>query len=186
MAKRGWIKTPDQVKQFAEKNMDISNKGAYRNLMNQLNKSAKHSKGTGISTQRQYYNHADQFCRFVADNYNLKNLANIQDKHIVAYVVERQSEGKSAASVKQDLAAVRYFHDQMPQTRYYLSDNKTLAEKYPEFSLERRSFGGVNRRATDMEYRGLVKLAATSQNPETAQIIQLAREQGLRLSLIHI
>lgn len=181
MNKRGWIKTPEQIKEFADKDPDISNKGAYRNLMTQLNKAAKHAKGLSLTSQRQYYNHMDQFCRFVADHYNLKNLSNIQDKHMVAYVVERQNEGKSAASVKQDLTAIRYFHDQFPKTRYYLSDNKNLAENYKEFSLEQRSFGGISRRATEMEYQGLVNLAHSLGRSEVTHIIQLAKEQGLRV-----
>jgi site-specific recombinase XerD len=179
---RGWIKTEKEIREFAKRSPDILNKGAYLNLMNQLNRIAKHSKG--ISTNKslpQYYNHVDRFCRFLADNYNLKNLANIQNKHLVAYVIERQSEGKSAATVKNDLAAIRYFHNQFPKTRYQLSDNKTLAEKYPEFTLEKRSFGGVNRRPTEMEYQGLLTIARNSKNKEIADIIFLAREQGLRI-----
>lgn len=179
---RGWIKTEKEIREFSKQNDDIFNKGAYRNLMNQLNKVARHSKGISANKSLpQYYNHVDRFSRFLADNYNLKNLANIQNKHLVAYVVERQSEGKSAATVKNDLAAIRYFHDQFSKTRYQLSDNKTLSEKYPEFSLERRSFGGVDRRPTEMEYQSLLNLARKSKNPEIADILSLAREQGLRI-----
>lgn len=181
MAKRGWIKTPDQIKEFALQNDDISNKGAYQNLMLQLGKAAKHSKGISITSQRQYYNHMDQFCRFLADQFNLKKLANIKDKHVVAYIVERQSEGKSAAAIKQDLAAIRYFHDQQPETRNHLSDNKQLAERFPEFILQKRTFGGIDRRPTEFEYQGLVNMAMASKRPETAHIIELARLQGGRI-----
>lgn len=179
---RGWIKTEKEVRQFAENNYDIANKGAYRNLMSQLNKVAKHSKGVSANKSLpQYYSHVDMFCRFLADHYKLKNLSNIQNKHLVAYVIERQSEGKSAATVKNDLAAIRYFHNQIPKTRYQLSDNKILSENYPEFLLERRSFGGVDRRPTQMEYQNLLLMARSSKNPETADIIFLAKEQGLRI-----
>jgi integrase/recombinase XerD len=181
MAKRGWIKTPDQIKEFALQNEDISNKGAYQNLMLQLGKTAKHSKGISITSQRQYYNHMDQFCRFLADQFNLKKLSNIKDKHVVAYVIERQSEGKSAAAIKQDLAAIRYFHDQQPETRNYLSENKKLTKCFPEFKLQKRSFGGVDRRPTEFEYQGLLNIAKASKRSEIAHIIQLAREQGGRV-----
>lgn len=181
MAKRGWIKTPDQIKEFALQNEDISNKGAYQNLMLQLGKAAKHSKGISITSQRQYYNHMDQFCRFLADQFNLKKLANIKDKHVVAYVIDRQSEGKSAAAIKQDLAAIRYFHDQQPETRNHLSDNKKLTKCFPEFKLHKRSFGGVDRRPTEFEYQSLLNIAKASGRPEMAYIIQLAREQGGRV-----
>ncbi|MFC5772864.1 tyrosine-type recombinase/integrase [Ectobacillus antri] len=106
---------------------------------------------------------------------------NMQNKHLVAYVLERQNEGMSAATVKQDLAAVRYFHNQLPKTRYQISDNKQLQETYKEFSLERRSFGGVNRRCTELEYQRFITLAEQNGHADTAQIIQLAREQGLRI-----
>lgn len=179
---RGWIKTYSELKTHLANNPEVvSNKGAYLNLMNQVNKVAKHSKGVSIASQRQYYNHFDQFCRFVADNYNLKNIKNIQDKHIVNFVQERQNEAKSPATVKQDLAAIRYFHDQIPNTRNFLSDNKTLAKKYDDFSLEKRRFGGVNRRATELEYQSLVNVAKQLNQPQIAHAIQLARELGLRV-----
>lgn len=180
--KRGWIKTYSELKAHLADNPEVvSNKGAYLNLMNQINKLAKHSKGISITSQRQYYNHFDQFCRFVADNYNLKSIKNIQDKHIVAFVQERQNEAKSPATVKQDLAAIRYFHDQIPNPRNFLNNNKTLANKFDGFSLEKRRFGGVNRRATELEYQSLVNLAKQLNQPQIALAIQLAREQGLRV-----
>lgn len=180
--KRGWIKTDDEIRDYANNHTDLSNKGAYINLMTQLNKIARHSKGIGVhKSMPQYYNHMSLFCLFLADYFNLKTLANIHDKHIVAYIAERQDEGKSASTIKNDLAAIRYFHDQIPNSRYRISDNQKLKEKYPEFDLERRKFGGVNRRATEFEYQALVTLAAKSSNPNLAFIIQLARELGLRV-----
>ncbi|MEK4701296.1 site-specific integrase [Solibacillus sp. FSL R7-0668] len=180
--KRGWIKTDDEIRDYANKDDDLHNKGAYINLMTQLNKLARHSKGISVhKSMQQYYHHVHLFCLFLADYFSLKTLANIHDKHIVAYVIERQDEGKSASTIKNDLAAIRYFHDQIPNTRYRISDNQKLKEKYPEFDLERRKFGGVNRRATEYEYQALVALAANSKNPKLSYIIQLARELGLRV-----
>ncbi len=123
----------------------------------------------------------DLFCRFLADNFNLKTLANIQNKHLVEYVIERQSEGKSASTIKNDLAAIRYFHDQIPQTRYVLSSNQVLSETYINFNLERRCFGRIDRRPTDLEYRALINLAKQTRNPEMGLIIILGREMGLRI-----
>ncbi len=182
MKNRGWIKTEQELKVFANKNDEILNKGAYINLMLQLNKAALHAKGISVHKSLvQYYNHVDLLCRFLADNFNLKTLANIQDKHLVEYVIERQNELKSAATIKNDLSAIRYFHNQIPNTRYTLSSNQTLSERYSEFSLERRKFGGVDRRPTNKEYYDLVELAKNTQNPEMAAIIILAREVGLRV-----
>lgn len=179
---RGWIKTEREIRLAISTNKDVSNKGTYLNLILQLNKIARHGKGVSVNkTLPQYYNHMDLFCRFVADNYNLKTLANIQNKHLVDYVIERQSEGKSASTIKNDLAAIRYFHDQIPNTRYQLSSNQTLSENYNEFHLERRRFGRVDRRPTELEYQALVTLAQQSRTPSLALIIMLCREQGLRV-----
>lgn len=180
--KRGWIKSDDAIREYASNDAELSNTGAYINLMTQLNKLARHAKGVSVhKSLPQYYHHMHLFCLFLADNFNLKTLANIRDKHLVQYVIERQDEGKSASTIKNDLAAIRYFHDQIPKARYRLSPNQKLAQKYPEFILEKRKFGGINRRATDREYQALVMLAANSNYPALASIIQLARELGLRV-----
>lgn len=182
MNKRGWIKTDDEIRDYANKDEELSNKGAYINLMTQLNKLARHSKGISVhKSLPQYYSQMHLFCLFLADHFNIKTLANLHDKHIIAYVAERQDEGKSASTIKNDLAAIRYFHDQIPVPRYRISNNQKLKEKYTDFELEKRTFGGVNRRATEFEYQALVTLAAKSKNPNLATIIQLAREAGLRV-----
>ena len=62
-----------------------------------------------------------------------------------------------------------------------LSSNQTLSESYSEFNLERRRFGGVDRRPTNKEYYDLVELAKNTKNPSMAYIIILAREVGLRV-----
>lgn len=179
---RGWIKTEREIRIAISTNEDVCNKGSYLNLMLQLNKIARHAKGVSVNkTLPQYYNHMDLFFRFVADSYNLKTLANIQNKHLVDYVSERQSEGKSASTIKNDLAAVRYFHYQIPNPRYKLSSNQILSENYNEFHLERRRFGGVDRRPTELEYQALVTLAQQSNSTSLALIIMLCREQGLRV-----
>ncbi|QPQ29404.1 hypothetical protein [Lysinibacillus sp. JNUCC 51] len=70
-----------------------------------------------------------------------------------------QSEGKSTATVKNDLATIRHFHIQILQTRYLLSSNQVVSEKYINFNLERRRFGGIDCRPTELEYQALISLA---------------------------
>ena len=62
-----------------------------------------------------------------------------------------------------------------------MSSNQILSENYYEFYLERRRFGGVDRRPTELEYQALVTLAQQSKFPSLALIIMLCREQGLRV-----
>jgi integrase/recombinase XerD len=183
MAGRGWIKTDEELRAFAKANDHILNKGAYINLMQQLSRLARHTKGgLSIKTQRQYYNHADQFTRFLADEYGVQNLANISGRHIADYVEERQVEGKAASTIDLDLCAIRYFHDQFgpKTTRYSTPDNTKLGEKYG-ITLDPRVYGGVNRRWTWPEVNRMIDLALRRGRYDVSYIIQLAAGLGLRI-----
>ena len=81
-----------------------------------------------------------RFCRFLSEEYRLQKLANISGKHLTAYVIHMQERGKSASTIKTDLAGIRFFHDKMERTKYRLPSNDELAVE-----LERRRFGGVDR-----------------------------------------
>lgn len=182
MAGRGWIKDDHELVIFSDRTEDIFNKGAYVNLMKQLNRLAKHTKGgLSIKTQRQYYHHMDQFTRFLADDFGLQNLSNIHGRHIAAYIEERQSEGLSASAIDLDLAAIRYFHDQYGgDTRNRIPDNATLCKRYG-ITLDPRSYGKVNRRWTDVEMTRMIDIAMRKGRTDIAKIIRLGKELGLRI-----
>ncbi|NHN33556.1 tyrosine-type recombinase/integrase [Paenibacillus agricola] len=183
MAGRGWIKTDEELRRFAYANDDIMNKGGYINLMQQLNRLARHTKGgLSIKTQRQYYSHADQFIRFLADGYGSQNLANISGRHIADYLEERQADGKAASTIDLDLCAIRYFHDQFDPkaTRYSIPDNSMLCKKYG-ITLDPRKYGGVNRRWTWAEVNRMVELAIRYGRYDVSHIIQLGSGLGLRI-----
>jgi integrase/recombinase XerD len=178
--KKGWIKSEEEIRKFTFENDQIINKGGYKNLLLQANKLARHAKGISITSQRQYYNHFDHFLRFAADQFNMKKIANISVKHLKAYIEVRQLKGCNAGTIKNDLASIRYFHDQLPKAKFSLPANNELVNKH-NISLERRSFGGVNRRWTELEYQQMKNIAHHLKHPNTAYILQLAREQGLRI-----
>ncbi|REE90615.1 site-specific recombinase XerD [Paenibacillus taihuensis] len=182
MASRGWIKDDNKVAAFAYREEDITNKGVYINLMRQLNRLAKHTKGgLGIRTQRQYYNHMDQFTRFLADDFGLQNLSNIHGRHIAAYIEERQSEGLSASAIDLDLSAIRYFHDQYgSEVRNRIPENVDLCKRYG-ITLDLRSYGKVNRRWTDTEIAEMTDLAMRKGRTDIAKIIQLGAGLGPRI-----
>ena len=72
--------------------------------------------------------------------YHLQKLENISGRHLTAYVLQMQEDGKSPSTIKTDLAAIRFFHDKMSRPKYRLPSNDELAVE-----LERRCFGGVDR-----------------------------------------
>jgi integrase/recombinase XerD len=158
----------------------IVNTGAYRNLMNQLNKTARHNRQGSFETRDRYFQAMDQFIRHCTDKYNLQKINNISGKHLASYIRERQEQGIAPSTIKSDISAIRFFHDKLERTRYILPDNKELEEGYG-INLEKRVFGGVDRAWSDFEYQGMLMHAKNLNRPEISNIIQLAREQGLRV-----
>jgi hypothetical protein len=57
-----------------------------------------------------------------------------------------------AATIKTDLAAIRFFHDKMSNPQHTLPDNSTL-------NLSRRKFIGYNRAWTDAEFTAMCDLS---------------------------
>ena len=132
--------------------MTIQNSGIYRNLLTQLDKVVRHSKQGSYKTRERYHSACKRFCGFLADHYRLEKLANIAPKHIEAYVKHMQDKGLSVSTIKTDLTAIRFYHDQMANAKHTLPDNDKL-------DLKRRKFGGVDRTWSHGEFK------ATSKQP---------------------
>lgn len=93
------------------------NEGIYRALIAQLDKLARHNRQESYKTRQRYYEAMRRFCRFLAEEYRLQKLTNISGKHLVDYVRHLQENGKAASTIKTELAAIRFWHDQISNTR---------------------------------------------------------------------
>jgi integrase/recombinase XerD len=150
----------------------VNNAGVYRNLMNQINKIARHNRQGSFKTRDRYYEAVDRFSRHLSDHYNVQKFANINGKHLASYVEQMQTKGLSASTIKTDLAAIRFFHDKFENTRYILPDNKELKKKYG-IELAQRKFGGVDRTWSEKEYRDMVSHAQSLGRENIASILKL-------------
>ena len=146
----------------------------YKNLEVQYNKIFHHLNIGSFKTRERYGKAFKRFMVFLADEYRMQKLANISPKHIFAYVEYMQNKGVSAATIKTELAAIRFFHDCMPFTRYELPTNN-------ELNLERRTFGGVDRTWSKQEFNNILGIALSNSHEDYAAIFTLARYAGLRL-----
>ena len=104
----------------------IHNKGLYLALVSQLDKLARHNRQGSFRTKERYYEAVKRFCAFLADSYHLQKLENISGRHLTHYVLYLQESGKSASTIKTDLAAIRFFHDKMSRPKYQLPTNDEL------------------------------------------------------------
>lgn len=150
--------------------------GNYKALVDQLDRLARHNRQGSFRTKERYYEAFKRFCAFLADEYHLQKLSNISGKHLVSYVLYMQEQGKSANTIKTDLAAIRFFHDKMENAKYRLPDNDELGVE-----LERRSFGGVDRTWTAPEFDRILAIAAVEQREDYILALYLGRLAGLRI-----
>lgn len=150
------------------------NEKIYQNLIFQLDRLAAHNRQGSFQTRRRYYEAMKRFCKFLTNEYHVERLANIAPKHIFAYTKSMQAQGKSAATIKTDLAAIRFFHDQMPNPRYRLPENNALI-------LECRSFGKVDRTWSDAEFSRMQAKALAVNRYDYILALHLARYAGLRI-----
>ena len=118
----------------------IQSKGIFLTLVAQLDKLARHNRQGSFRTKARYYEACKRFCAYLAAEYHLQKLENISGKHLVSYVLYLQDTGKSASTVKTDLAAIRFSHDKMSRPKYTLPTNSELGVE-----LERRRFGQLDR-----------------------------------------
>ena len=154
----------------------IINRGAYCTLVSQLDKLARHNRQGSFRTKERYYEACKRFCAFLADEYHLQKLENISGKHLTRYVLHMQESGKSASTVKTDLAAIRFFHDKMSRPKYQLPTNEELA-----MELERRCFGGVDRTWSMIEFNRMLGKALAEDRYDFILALYLARYAGLRI-----
>ena len=146
----------------------------YKNLSSQISKISKHNRQGSFKTKERYEQGVDRFCKFLAADFGIQKFANISDKHVEKYVEDMQSRGLSASTIKTDLAAIRFYHDKVDKPRHTLADNS-------KYTLERRSFGGVDRSWNQSEYKAFRELAYARGQLRVAEIATLARNEGVRI-----
>ena len=154
----------------------IQSKGIFLSLVAQLDKLARHNRQGSFRTKARYYEACKRFCAYLAAEYHLQKLENISGKHLVSYVLYLQDNGKSASTVKTDLAAIRFFHDKMSHPKYTLPTNSELGVE-----LERRRFGQLDRTWSGPEFNRLLGKAMAENRDDFILALYLGRYAGFRI-----
>ena len=92
------------------------------------------------------------------------------------YVLYMQAQGKSASTIKTELAAIRFFHDKMERTKYSQPSNDELAVE-----LERRRFGQTDRTWGVREFNLFLTTCMADGHKDFAAIACLTWYAGLRI-----
>lgn len=146
----------------------------YHNLLSQAQKLYRHNRQGSYKTKKRYFEAYKRFLRYMGDIFRLEKIANISGKHLASYVEYMQQKNYSASTIKTDLTAIRFWHDQIPNARYVLPSND-------EFQLERRKLGGVDRTWSNAEFNRMVLECWKVRREDYEACIVIARYAGLRL-----
>lgn len=147
----------------------IQSKGIFLSLVAQLDKLARHNRQVSFRTKARYYEACKRFCAYLADEYRLQKLSNINGKHFVSYVLYLQDAGKPASTIKTDLSAIRFFHDKM-DSKYTLLSNDNLG-----IELELRRFGQFDRTWSGPEFNRLLGKAMAENRDDFILALYLGR-----------
>ena len=154
----------------------VQNRGIFLTLVAQLDRLARHNRQGSFRTKERYYEACKRFCAYLAAEYHLQKLENISGKHLVSYVLYLQDTGKSASTVKTDLAAIRFFHDKMSCPKYTLPTSSELGVE-----LERRRFGQLDRTWSGPEFNRLLGKAMAENRDDFILALYLGRYAGFRI-----
>ncbi|MCL6442275.1 MAG: tyrosine-type recombinase/integrase [Alicyclobacillus sp.] len=150
--------------------------GTEKALLQQVDSIFRHSRQGSIKTRERYRETGHRLAKFLGEQFRMKNLKNLQDKHVEAYVRSLQEAGRSVAHIKTELSAIRWLADQIGVKRP-LEDARAFNER---MGIGKRSFRGHDRTWSEDE------LALIAHAPDRIRrVLTLARELGLRIHEIH-
>ena len=170
---RNGIKCSRDIYALQKRKEDIKLK-LYENLLVQAEKLYRHCRQGSYKTRARYFEAYKRFLAFLAREYRLQKLNNISAKHFSAYLEHMQKKGLAAATIKTDLTAIRFWHDQLSGSKYKLPSND-------EFELERRQFGQIDKTWSQEEFQKFCLLCRNTGREEFLACAVLARYAGLRL-----
>ncbi|KAA0940624.1 tyrosine-type recombinase/integrase [Sporosarcina sp. ANT_H38] len=159
-------------------------------IMTQMEKIYRHTRANSFGTRARYESSCRNFVGFLDEKFKMKNLRNLQDKHVVAYIQQRQTEGIAPKTLKNDLGAIRYMHDMISNVKHELSDNKGLKDTF-SILLEKTPAVKGDRAWTEHEYNDMQKFVreraeddgrGTETAADVRDVMQLARTMGLRVT----
>jgi len=153
--------------------------GLTNNLGNQLQKIIKTLNEKKFSTRYRYIAAMERFIRFVAEEFRLKKIKNIKDKHLKAYVEHHKKMGNSDKYIKNELCAIRFFHNINPNAKKPLQDSQKFNKSVDLGSTT--NIKDVDRSWSEKEFHDFLQKSNDLNRPEIANILKGMRLLGLRI-----
>lgn len=152
--------------------------GAADNLGAQLEKIFRGASQGSIDTKWRYVDGCERFVKYVANEFKLKKIQNIQDKHLEAYARHMKAQGNADKYIKTDLSAIRYLHRQIPQVKCELMD---AGKANRACGLGSTPDGRADRSWTEKELSEMKNKAIELGRNKIAEVMEAARSTGMRI-----
>ena len=153
-----------------------NNKNTRPTLMEQMEKVFRHIRKCSCQTRRRYRAAMVRFVDFLAENYGIEKLRNVMARHVEDYVESLQNRNRSAAYIKSELSALRFFFDFLPDAKHPIPSNDEL-----RIALEKRKYAGIDRSWAQEEFRNLCAECLASNRKDYVCACALAYYMGLRI-----
>ena len=134
-----------------------------------------------IKTRYRYADAGARFVKWVQPTFRMQKLANLHDKHIIAYGKHLKAEGKSDKYIKNEISALQYLHSYIPHTRYELSDSKELNKAIGLGSTPNHKAKNLDQTWTKKELDRFVEHAQRNGRADLALMAEVTYHTGCRL-----
>ena len=159
---------------FSPEEAEQKMENIYRNLMARVDAIHRSDRKGSVETRKTYYSAESRFCRFLAENYRLKNIKNVEARHLYAYVDYLQTSGKSASYIDTTLSGIRFYHER--------SGSKNRLPVNKDLHLEKRHPGKLNLAWTAEEIEKACNVAFNMDAKVINIALRLGAHFGLRIN----
>ncbi|WML43118.1 site-specific integrase [Neobacillus sp. PS3-40] len=153
-------------------------------LEQQVQKVFKHTRASSYGTRAKYKGNVMRAAKWISQEFKLQSLKNLQDKHVAAYAKHLQAYDFKPKTIKDNLSAIRYMHDNAPQTKYKISDNKTLQQEYkftiPKVQTIKGDRGWTNEEFSRMQE--VTREVGSQAAKDYHDVSVMARTMGMRVA----
>jgi len=134
-----------------------------------------------LETRYRYAHAGARFVAWVQPTFKMQKLANLSDKHLVAYAKEMKNRGCSDKYIKNELSALRYIHSVTPNTRNRLSDSTKMNRAAGLGPTPNQKASQRDKSWTHTEKEKMCYKAIQCGHPKIASTIQASYTTGMRL-----
>ena len=137
-----------------------------------------------IKTRYRYADACARFVKWAQPNFKIQKLANLANKHIIAYGRHLKDQGRSEKYIKNEISALQYLHFSMPNPRHVISESKKINREIGLGSTPNNKAANLDQTWTHAELARFCAYARENGRPELAKMAEMTYITGCRLEEI--